>query len=160
MVNTVIGALVGLTLAAAASADDITDISDLYGRWDDAVQSSSIEGYIDVLDQRVRLILPGAPDVEGRDNYAAFLQNVLPVAAYRLELLGEIDIDVVGDIALVEYHKKIEMTLTSSQTITEPGALSSDVSVNKYIDVLRRQEDGGWKVYRHAWTPSEYALSQ
>jgi len=141
--------------ASAVWADDKADISALYDRWDSAVHSSSIEGYTAVLDQNVRLVLPGAPDIQGRDNYAAFLQNVLPIAVYRLELLGDIDIEVFGDLAITEYHKRVEMTLQDSKQVTEPGALNADISVNKYIDVLRRQDDGSWRVYRHAWTPSE-----
>ena len=147
--------IMSLFVATATNADDKTNILSLYDRWDSAVESSSIDGYAAVLDPDVRLILPGAPDVNGRENYAAFLENVLPIATYQLELVGAIDIVVIGDIALTEYHKRVKMTLLGPQTVTEPGALSSDVSVNKYIDVLRRHDDGSWKVYRHAWTPSE-----
>ena len=142
--------------ASTALADDKTAIGALYDRWDIAVQSSSVEQYTAVLDEHVRLILPGAPDIQGRDNYGAFLQNVLPVADYKLSLVGPIDIEVFGDIAITEYHKKVEMTLHEAQKVSEPGALTADISINKYIDVLRRQSDGSWRVYRHAWTPSEH----
>lgn len=156
--------LVALTLAltlgaSTALADDKTAIGALYDRWDSAVQSSSVEQYTAVLDENVRLILPGAADIQGRDNYGAFLQNVLPVADYKLSLVGPIEIEVFGDIAITEYHKKVEMTLHEAQEVTEPGALNADISINKYIDVLRRQTDGSWRVYRHAWTPSEHKPS-
>jgi len=145
--------------AVTVVADDKADIVALYDRWDSAVQASSIAGYTSVLDENVRLILPGAADVRGRDNYAAFLENVLPIATYTLELLGDIEIEVFGDVAISEYHKKVEMTLHGPEKVTEPGALTANISVNKYIDVLRRQDDGSWKVYRHAWTLSEHTGS-
>lgn len=147
----------GLFATAAVQADDEAAIRALYAQWDKAVAESSISGYTAVLDNNIRLVLPGAPDVVGRDNYAAFLENVLPVAQYTLTQLGDLQLTVIGDLALTEYHKRVEMQLNSDQGVSEPGALTANVSVNKYIDVLRRQADGSWRVYRHAWTASEHA---
>ena len=147
----------GLVASTAVQADDEAAIRALYAQWDKAVAESSISGYTAVLDDNIRLVLPGAPDVVGRDNYAAFLENVLPVAQYTLTQLGDLQLTVIGDLALTEYHKRVEMQLNSDQGVSEPGALTANVSVNKYIDVLRRQADGSWRVYRHAWTASEHA---
>jgi len=140
---------------------DVQAILDLYGRWDEAVEASSITGYTAVLDEEVRLVLPGAPDVVGRDNYAAFLGNVLPIAQYRLTTVGEIAVEILGDHALAEYHKQVDMALhDTDNSVSEAGALTATSSVNKYVDVLKRQDDGSWRVYQHAWTTSEHPVSQ
>lgn len=145
--------------AGAVYADEAADreaIVDLYTRWDSAVMASSIEGYKSVLDENVRLLLPGAPDMVGREAYGQFLTKVLPQASYKLTLMSPIDVQVLGDYALALYHKRVDMTLRdSSNAVVEPGAVTAQSSVNKYFDVLHRQPDGGWRIYRHAWTQSE-----
>lgn len=146
--------------AADPHAADKAAIRDMYARWDTAVEAGSLEGYKAILDENVQLVLPGAPNKVGRENYAAFLSTVLPLASYDLTDMGEMEFVFMGDdYALVQYHKHIVLTLKDADNaIATPGAVSANISHNKYTDVLKRQADGSWKVFRHVWTDSSLRL--
>lgn len=146
-----------LVLGSPSFADssenaDVAAIEALYVTWREAVSTGDIPGYISVVDPEVRMIPPGADVLEGAGTYEKFLQPVFATATYKIQVDRYARIDVVGDYALAEYDYTIYLTLKDrDKQITEPGALTASVSATRYFDVLRKNPEGRWKVWRHTW---------
>ena len=132
--------------------NDIDAINALYTDWREAVEGGSIPGYLACLDPDIRMMAPGAPDVHGIGNYEVFLGPVFDGASYKIEQRGDINIEVIGDMAIARYDYVIRVNLFGqSDDITSDGALTSAVNDMRYFDTLRRQADGSWKCYTHIW---------
>ena len=140
------------TPAAVDTDLDVDRITALYADWREAVQTADIPRYVAVLDPEVRLIPPGAEDIVGAGGYGAFLEPVFRDADYEIEVVQPPQVEVLGDYALARYVYTIEISLKNpDQGIQQPGALTAARNHMKYFDVLRRQDDGGWRVWRHTW---------
>ena len=131
------------------SADDKKAIQELYQTWDIAVHSGDRDGYVALLDENIRMVPPGAKDVIGRDAYAEFLIPVFQYGKYEIVPRGDLEINVLGDIALTRYDYLVKVY--EGATKMQDGALTQESNDMKYSVVLRRQEDGTWKVLLHMW---------
>ncbi len=139
----------------ANGADDQAAIQALYGDWRRAVAAGDIPGYVQVLDDDVRLLPPGAAAIVGASTYGAFLRPVFESADYRIEVVQAPQVEVLGDLAVAEYEYVIHLDLKNpEQGVSEPGALTASRSQLQYFDVLRRDESGAWRVWRHTWRDS------
>lgn len=131
-------------------SDDIKAIQALYKTWDTAVQSGDRDTYVALLDENVRMIPPGAKDVIGKNAYAEFLIPVFEYGKYEIVPRGDLKIELLGDIALTRYDYIVNI-YEGADSIEQSGALNQESNDMKYFDVLRRQEDGTWKVLVHMW---------
>ena len=131
--------------------NDITSIKKLYETWHDAVEESSIDGYINSLDRNITLIPPGGPIITGSENYREFLGPVFESATYKIKD-DEYDIEVIGDIAIVRSRQTVFLTFKGNQnTVQSEGALQNNITTSDYLDILKRQKDGSWKCLVHTW---------
>ncbi len=144
--------LLALMIGSSAIADeDKRAINQLYADWRQAVETANIPQYVSVLAQDVRLMPPDADAIIGKDGYGAFLEPVFAAATYRIDVEMMPEIEVIGDIAVAEYEYVIHLDLKEGAEITQPGAITVSRSHNRYFDVLRRNSDGQWRVWRHLW---------
>jgi ketosteroid isomerase-like protein len=140
------------SIADSSTDADAAEIEALYVTWREAVANADIPKYVSILDPEVRLIPPGAEVVDTAVNYEEFLQPVFKDATYRIQVDRYARVDVIGDYAVAEYDYTIYLTLKNTdQQITEPGALSASVNSTRFFDVLRKNSEGRWKVWRHTW---------
>jgi ketosteroid isomerase-like protein len=135
---------------------EITDkaaVAQLYATWLSAVEEGDRQQYVDLLDENITMVPPGAADIVGREAYAKFLIPVFDNAEYKIESLGDIDIQIEGDIALARYDYIVYVSMKAGVANITDSAAALDQMVNKskYLDVLKRQADGGWKVLSHMW---------
>jgi ketosteroid isomerase-like protein len=131
------------------SADDKKAIQELYQTRNIAVHSGDRDSYVATLDENVRMVPPGAKDVIGRDAYAEFLIPVMQDGKFEIIPRGDLEITVLGDIALTRYDYLINVYEDANKS--QDGAQSQESTDMKYCDVLRRQEDGTWKILLHMW---------
>jgi ketosteroid isomerase-like protein len=149
--------LLFLVLSSSSFADsttdaDVAEIEALYETWREAVATGDIPKYLSVVDPTVRMIPPGADVIDSAASYEKFLQPVFEAATYRIEVDRYARIDVFGDHAVAEYDYTIHLSLKNpDQQVTEPGALTASVTQARYFDVLRKNPEGRWKVWRHTW---------
>lgn len=137
-------------------ADEVAAIEQLYADYRVAVETGSIPGYLAVLHPQVRLLPPGAEAIEGAQRYASFLEPVFAGATYRIEVVSLPQIQVMGDVAVAEYDYIIHLTLKDAQQgIEQAGALTQQRTRSRYFDVLRKQTDGRWAIWRHTWNVIE-----
>ena len=125
------------------SAEDKKAIQEVYQTRNNAVHSGDRDAYVATLDENVRMVPPGAEDVIGRDAYAEFLIPVMQEGRFEIVPRSDLDITVLGDIALTRYDYIVK--------VYEDGVESQESTDMKYCDVLRRQEDGTWKILMHMW---------
>jgi len=141
-----------ISTAYADKTADVAAIDSLYADWRKAVESADIDGYVAVLDTNVRLLPPDAEAIVGAESYRKFLGPVFAGANYRIEVERSPVIEIHGDTALAEYDYVIHLALKNqNQGIQQAGALTAERTAARYIDVLRRNSEGQWRVYRHAW---------
>tara|TARA_B110000285_G_scaffold74931_1_gene86273 strand:- start:216 stop:671 length:456 start_codon:yes stop_codon:yes gene_type:complete len=139
-------------LGLQARADEVKQIEELYAQWREAVATADIPSYVSVLDPDVRLIPPGADVIEGAAQYAQFLTPVFEAATYRIEVITPPMVEVLDDIAIAEYEYVIHLELKNpAQGVTEAGALTASRTEARYFDVLRKNESGEFRVWRHTW---------
>ena len=134
------------------SAQDIKSIEKLYADWRVAVEQADIPAYVASLATDVRLLPPGAEPIIGSAGYGKFLEPVFASATYKIEVNQYPLIEVAGDFAVVEYIYTIHLSLKDPDSaINEPGALTASRTRARYFDVLRKQDDGQWRIWRHTW---------
>ena len=129
-------------------------VQNVYKIWNAAVEAGDREGYLSILDDDIRMVPSGAPDIYGIEAYAEFLISVFANAQYKITHLSEHDVEFISrDTAVVRYDYIIDVTLGQGvEVITDSKAALDQLTNNiKYQDILRRQEDGSWKVLRHMW---------
>jgi uncharacterized protein (TIGR02246 family) len=129
--------------AAEQAAEDVAAIRALQLSWNDAVARSDVAGYLEVLDPEVELLPTDAPPIVGSAGYAAMLEGIFATDTFKIDVLSPSTIEVAGDWAWARYDYVIHRTpIGSEQTFS---------AERKFLDVLRRQADGSWGVYRHIW---------
>ncbi|MCY3639750.1 MAG: SgcJ/EcaC family oxidoreductase [Gammaproteobacteria bacterium] len=132
---------------AADPAADAAAIRALQAAWNQAVEAGSIEDYLAVLDADVELLPTDAPPIRGRDHYGQFLGPVFEQDRFEIEVVDPGTVKVDGDLAYARYDYIIHrMPKGSDERIS---------SLRKFLDVLRRQEDGSWRVLKHIWNYNE-----
>lgn len=132
--------------------EDEKKIRELHERWGTAVRASSIEGYIDCLDEKITMRPPGGPTIDGHENYRKFLGPVFEAATYKGEMHGDYDIEIFGDFAISRNRQTVYVTFKDGATnIASEGALQNTVNTSDYMDILKRQDNGEWKCLVHTW---------
>ena len=139
--------LLAATPLAADPAADAAAIRALQAAWNQAVEAGDIGGYLAVLDADVELLPTDAPPIRGRDHYGQFLGPVFEQDRFEIEVVDAGTIEVDGDLAYARYDYIIHrMPKGGDERIS---------SQRKFLDVLRRQEDGSWRVLKHIWNYNE-----
>ena len=88
----------------------------------------------------------------GAAGYGEFLIPVFASATYAFEIPKMPQVQVMGDTAVAEYEYIINISLKDPDAaITQPGALTGARNRARYFDVLRKQPNGQWRVWRHLW---------
>ena len=111
-----------------------------------------MDGYVDGLDENITLMPPGGVVIKGKENYRKFLGPVFESATYTVTNNSPKEFEIFGDIAIIHSHLTVNLTFKDgASSIASEGAIQDNVSEGKYLDVLRKQEDGSWKCLVHTW---------
>ena len=137
----------------ASASEEHAAIEKLYEQWRNAVENSSITGYVDVLHNDISLRPPGVTGLDGKQNYATFLEPVFASAIYDIQIDSVPTVTLLGSSAIVEYDYTITRTVVD-ESVTElaAGALQGTTSSAHYIDIVALDEAGHWKVRLHSWS--------
>jgi len=103
----------------------------------EVVRKGNINGLDRVYTTSARILPPGAPMVEGRDQIKSFWQQAIAGLDVKNATLTTVAADAVGD-GVVEIGRA-DLTLGNGQAVTA-----------KYV-VYWRQEDGYWKWHFDIW---------
>ena len=131
---------------------EIAKIEELFAQWDAAVETSNLDGYVDGLDENITLMPPGGVVIKGRENYRKFLGPVFESATYTVTNNSPKKFEIFGDIGIIHSHLSVNLTFKDgASSVASEGAIQDNISEGKYLDVLRKQEDGSWKCLVHTW---------
>ena len=136
------------TTDTASTEADIAAIRALQSDWNAAVEAGSVAGYLAVLDDEIELLPTDAPPINGKDGYGAMLDGVFAADTFEIEVVDAGTIDVAGDIGYARYDYIIHRTPKAEGAATVS-------SLRKFIDIMRRQPDGSWRVYKYVWNYNE-----
>lgn len=127
----------------AGNGDDLAAINQLYEDWFRAVEEGDIPLYLSVLDPEIELIPTDADPIKATSNYGEFLVGVFASNRFKIERLGDKEIVVRDDLAYARYDYNIIRTDVETEQVYP--------SKRNFIDILRKNSDGKWHVYKHIW---------
>ncbi len=127
----------------ARSDADVAAVRQLYRDWPRSVEASDAARYVSFLDDSITLLIPGVAAVHGIAAYRAALTPLFQSATYRVSLTPPKLLEVTGSWAFAHYEGQIT-------TLPRAGGEVS-IARNRYVDILRRQPDGTWRVFLHSW---------
>jgi uncharacterized protein (TIGR02246 family) len=122
---------------------DLAAIGQLYKQWPRAIEAADAAQYVTFLDDSITLLMPGAAAVHGVAAYRSLLTPLFQAARYRVALSPPNLLEVAGPWAFAQYEGE-------ATTLSATGA-DSVTARNRYVDILRRQADGAWRVWLHSW---------
>lgn len=122
---------------------DTAAIRQLYTDWPRTIEVSDVAQYLTFLDDSITLLMPGAVAVHGIAAYRSALTPLFQAARYRVALAPPTLLEVAGPWAFAQYEGE-------ASTLSAAGA-DSIIVRNRYVDILRRQPDGTWRVRLHSW---------
>ena len=135
------------TASPFSAEADIAAIRQLQADWNIAVEAGSVDSYAAVLDDDIELLPTDAEPINGVGNYRAMLKGVFSSEDFKVEVMAPSVIEVDGDRAYARYDYIIHRT--------PKGSTETVSSYRKFLDVMRRQDDGSWRVYKHIWNYNE-----
>ena len=122
---------------------DTAAIRQLYRDWPRTVEAADADRYVTFIDDSITLLVPGAPAVHGVPTYRELVKRLLQGPRYRVLLKPANQLQVARPWAFAQYEAQVT-------TLSKVGGDSSTAH-NRYVDVLRRQPNGAWRVYIHSW---------
>jgi len=119
---------------------DIAAINELYDQYVHAANTDDLDLFISTWDDDAIRLEPGRSSILGKENIRAFFKTLYDQFNLNIVIYGDTEIQVSKDMAFGRG------TATLSLTPKEGGSTTHlDL---KWLDILKKQEDGSWKIYR------------
>jgi uncharacterized protein (TIGR02246 family) len=131
--------------AAALSAEDEAAIRAVDAAWAKAASAGDAAGIAALYTSDAVLLPPGEPVVHG--DVEKYLSGMTSAVSGPFELKTT-SVEGRGDLAYStgEY----QATLTPRK----PGAKAMPTETGKYLEILKKQSDGSWKMIYDMWSPN------
>ena len=131
-------------------AADVAAIKRMYEARASGIQEHGALGYAEAFAEDGMLMPPNAAAVVGRDSIRRWAEDFFSSYSIRFMITSE-EIQVSGDLAVRRFTASGTYTSSRDGEITEFD--------QKYLDILRRQADGTWRISHHAWSSNNYLPS-
>lgn len=118
-------------------------IEALYQDWIAAVETGNIELYLSVLSDDIELVPTDAPALRTNRDYGDFLKTVFVNDSFKINQIGTREIVFSGNLAYARYDYEIIRT-SKIDNKTYP-------SERNFLDILKKDQKGDWKVVKHIW---------
>jgi uncharacterized protein (TIGR02246 family) len=136
----------GTASSAALSSADESSIRGLDAAWAKAATAGDGQAIAALYAPDATLLPPGEPMVKGEAAKKYWIDFANGYAG-PTELNTE-SVEGSGDLAYA--MGTYRMTLTPKK----PGSKPLPTDEGKYVEVLKRQDDGSWKILRDIWNPN------
>ncbi len=118
---------------------DIAVIKEHYDQYVHYVNTGDLDLFISLWADDATRMEPGTPAIVGKEIIREHFKMIFDQFNLKMVMIGEAEVHVSGDVAFA-YG-----TVTLSSTPKEGGtAIQTDL---KWLDGLKRQADGSWKIY-------------
>ncbi|HAJ75347.1 MAG TPA: hypothetical protein DCM64_02720 [Gammaproteobacteria bacterium] len=138
--------ILALFLCSCSSPPDAdTDLSILQGQLDEIYQLTprEVDEFISYFTADAVVLPPDFPAIEGKEAVFKFYESSnAAIESWKLDYSNPV-VDLSGDLAVRRYWGTNEIFFRDrAESIT---------STSRYLDVIRRQPDGSWKISVHSW---------
>ncbi len=118
---------------------DIAAIKEQYDQYVHYVNTGDLDLFISLWADDATRLEPGTPAIVGKEKIREHFKMIFDQFNLKMVMIGETEVQVSGDLAFAFG------TVTLSSTPIEGGsAIQTDI---KWLDGLKRQADGSWKIY-------------
>jgi uncharacterized protein (TIGR02246 family) len=118
---------------------DISAIKELYNQYCLGANNDDLDFFISLWADDATRMESGFFPIVGKENIRHHFQNIFNLAYWHVALYGDIEVQLSDDLAFARG------AVTISGTFKEDSSESfTDV---KWLDILKRQDDGSWKIY-------------
>ena len=122
------------------------EIDSLGREWEEAANTAQVERLIEIYAPDAVILPPGGPVIEGSETIRELFRQEFERFDTKLAFTTQ-EIEVAGDMAFRRGRYVWRGTpRLSGQTVE---------TTNKFLEVWKRQPDGGWKIAVDMWNPAE-----
>ncbi|MGD0166128.1 MAG: nuclear transport factor 2 family protein [Gaiellaceae bacterium] len=140
-----------MTDKSTVNHDDQKNVNATIDEEVEAIADSDVERYFGLLAEDALFLPPGLPSMRG-DDLRAWLREFLEEWAIEWLAFRHNETEVAGDLAFHRYSYSWRVTRKTGGELT--------VAHGKGLHILRRDEDGSWKIARKVWNarPTPHTL--
>ena len=122
-------------------ADDVDSIRALLADIVRASEAGDAEAYVKYITDDALILAPGQPPIQDKANIHSWLTLFFTRYEFSLPQWTTNEVLVRGDVAIHRYSGVATLTSRKNGNVF--------VADRKYMDVLRKEADGQWRVARH-----------
>ena len=124
-------------------ASDEAAIRRFYQEMPRAIEASDLSRFVSLLDDSITVLVPGTPAIQGAQAYRAVVTPLFETATTRWSVEPPTLLQIAGRLAVVSY--------TGELITTAKADGRSTTARYRYVDVLRKQSDGTWRLRLHSF---------
>lgn len=118
---------------------DIAAINELYDQYCIHANAGDLDNFLSLWEDNAIRMEPDNPSIIGKENIRKFFQVSFELFSINVAIYGDTEIQISEDMAFSRG------TYTLSLTPKEGGPTTH--IDGKWLDILKRQTDGSWKIY-------------
>ncbi len=132
-----------LVLTACAEVDADSDLASLRHQLVEIEKLTvpDMDRYLAFFADDLVLMPPDRPAIHGKVDAKDFYDSAFSGISSFVIDYSEPEIDISGELAVRRYTAVVEIQYPDNEVVV----------MNKYIDVLKKTDDGLWKIKIHAW---------
>ena len=119
---------------------DIAAINELYDQYCHAANTDDLDLFISCWAEDAIRLEPDHTSIFGKENIRAFFKTLYDQFKLNIVIYGDTEIQVCKDMAFGRGTATLSLTPKEGGPTTHFDA--------KWLDILKRQADGSWKIYR------------
>ena len=129
--------------APAHRTNEEAEVRQLYQELPRAIAASDLSRFASLLDDSITVLVPGAPPIHGAQAYRDGVTPLFAAASVRWSVSPPTLLQVADRLAVVSYSGELITTAKTDGTST--------TARYRYVDILRRQSDGTWRLFVHSF---------
>ena len=128
--------------AAARETEDLDAVRSVIVRFIETLNNGDMEGFADLFTEDAIRMQPNGQAIEGMSR----------IRLNIIEILENADLQITVNQEEARFSGDIAVTRGTWALVVSPkdGSPPSD-DVGKWLNLMERQEDGGWKITRNIW---------
>lgn len=127
-----------------SSAEEVAAVNVMYEVWIQDFIAHGLDGYVAHFTREGTFMPPKSMPVIGKPAVRSWMEAFGNHLTIQIDELVRDKIEVSGDLAYCRYHATGTYGIQSSGKV-----VAFD---QKYLDVLKKQPDGTWKIAYHTWS--------
>ena len=122
-----------------ANEADLAGINAAYETWVNGVKAGDLELFLSVFTEDASRMQSEMPSISGKDQMRAYFKELFEQFNLDTDVYGDFEVEVANDWAFTRGNYILSLT-------PKDGGPSTHLD-GKWLDILKKQTDGSWKVY-------------